>query len=257
MGNNTKKDNKKEPRTPSSITIINLIVWSMVLWLLPSAGLFLIFFEKGTRERATEIITVIAQIGDSFGAINALFSGLALAGVVYTIVLQRKLSNQQSFENKFFQLLNLHHTIVSGSGENLVELFKHISMQIKQNYEKKSQSPSGCSQEDLVEIYNRNYKVHHALMGHYFRNLYHIVKYIHESNEIDDKEKERYIKILRAQLSAYEIVLLAYNGLTEIGKGFKQLIIDYKLLNNLDSADDVAGPDILKRNYEHLENVMK
>ena len=31
-----------------------------------------------------------AQFGDSFGAVNALFSGLAFAGLIYTIFLQRK-----------------------------------------------------------------------------------------------------------------------------------------------------------------------
>ena len=33
---------------------------------------------------------VRGQIGDMFGAVNALFSGLALAGVVYAILLQRE-----------------------------------------------------------------------------------------------------------------------------------------------------------------------
>ncbi len=33
---------------------------------------------------------VKGQFGDTFGALNALFSGLAFAGVIYTILLQRK-----------------------------------------------------------------------------------------------------------------------------------------------------------------------
>ncbi len=34
--------------------------------------------------------TDLGQIGDSFGALNTLFSGLAFAGVIYTILLQHK-----------------------------------------------------------------------------------------------------------------------------------------------------------------------
>jgi hypothetical protein len=40
---------------------------------------------------------VRGQIGDSFGAVNALFSGLAFVGVLYAIVLQRfEIAHQQA-----------------------------------------------------------------------------------------------------------------------------------------------------------------
>ena len=88
------------------------------------------------------------QFGDSFGALNALFAGLAFAGVIYAIILQKKelglqrdelglqrkeledtraeirgqkeqlqAQNQtlqkQNFENSFFQLLGRHSEIVN------------------------------------------------------------------------------------------------------------------------------------------------
>ena len=80
--------------------------------------------------------------GDTFGGVNALFSGLAFGGIIYTIVLQRRelrlqrlelrdtrremerqreeMSSQnqtlrlQQFDSTFFQLLRLHHDIVNG-----------------------------------------------------------------------------------------------------------------------------------------------
>ena len=72
--------------------------------------------------------------GDSFGVLTALFSGLAFAGIVFTILLQReelKLQRKeltltreemarqhstlkkQNFENTFFQMLRLHNDIVN------------------------------------------------------------------------------------------------------------------------------------------------
>lgn len=83
------------------------------------------------------------NIGDSFGAINSLFSGLALAGIILTILMQKQeleyqrkelvmtreemvrtrkefetqnstLSKQQ-FENTFFQMINLLTTITEQS----------------------------------------------------------------------------------------------------------------------------------------------
>jgi Putative phage abortive infection protein len=83
------------------------------------------FWLKDQKERGT--------FGDMFGGVNALFSGLALAGIIYTIFLQKKelglqrkelrdtrkeFSTQnetlrlQRFENTFFQMLNLHHQII-------------------------------------------------------------------------------------------------------------------------------------------------
>ncbi|RPK31443.1 putative phage abortive infection protein [Paenibacillus xylanexedens] len=194
-----------------------------------------------------------ALIGDSFGSINALFSGLGLAGIIYTIWFQKKFSNLQNFENKFFQLLTLHHTIVSGSGEHIVDLFERISRQIKTRYD--NSDSNGL--DYLIKLYELNYKIHHAVMGHYFRNLYHIVRFIHETEEINNNEKYSYIRILRAQLSSYEIVLLAYNGLSEKGANFKEYINLYLLLDNLDSAEFVAALDVLREHYPQLRNVLK
>jgi hypothetical protein len=68
-------------------------------------------------------------LGDSFGMVNALFSGLALTGLVYSIVLQRleltltrkelreskeefktqnKTLKTQQFDSRFFELIQLH-----------------------------------------------------------------------------------------------------------------------------------------------------
>lgn len=72
--------------------------------------------------------------GDQFGAVNALFSGLAFAGLIYTIILQRrdlKLQRQemkeqtrefkkenetlriQRFENTFFNMLSQFQEVVN------------------------------------------------------------------------------------------------------------------------------------------------
>ena len=60
------------------------IVWVMfggviILFLL---NFSMIFFVSGENTRGT--------FGDQFGAVNALFSGLAFTGLIYTIILQRR-----------------------------------------------------------------------------------------------------------------------------------------------------------------------
>jgi hypothetical protein len=67
--NNSKSGNIKIV----SITILTIIT----VWIFSG---FFIYYKFGKDE--------IGPIGDMFGAINALFSGLALAGIIYTIYLQ-------------------------------------------------------------------------------------------------------------------------------------------------------------------------
>ncbi len=197
-----------------------------------------------------------AQLGDTFGVVNALFSGLALSGLIYTIWTERLNNKAQSFENHFFQLLNFHHTIVFDSGGNVNELFDRICQQIKQTCENLRNAKSQVNKEVLVETYKRNYKMYHAVMSHYFRNLEHMIKYIDES-EIDNKNK--YYKILFSQLSEYEIILLAYHGLTDKGSAlaFRDYIIDHKLLKELDHIEHGEAGEILKVEYTKLSKSSK
>ncbi|WP_165157816.1 putative phage abortive infection protein [Parabacteroides sp. ZJ-118] len=58
----------------------------------------------------------------------------------------------------------------------------------------------------------RNY-----LLGHYFRQLYMCVRCIDDTDLLSDSEKYSYIKMLRAQMSDYEQILLYYNSLSPMG----------------------------------------
>ncbi|WP_176544114.1 putative phage abortive infection protein [Bacillus thuringiensis] len=89
--------------------------------------------------------------------------------------------------------------------------------------------------DTLIEIkqdsYEKLYKRHEKIIGHYYRNLYRIVKLIqnttfnNESQERDNEEKRKYRGILRAQLSSFELLMLFYNiSYSEKGKKFKELI---------------------------------
>jgi hypothetical protein len=65
------------------------------------------------------------QFGDLFGAVNALFSGLAFAGIIFTIYIQQKEIEQnskdlkrQQFGGTFFNMLNmLNQIVINTQGE--------------------------------------------------------------------------------------------------------------------------------------------
>ncbi|MGI9527127.1 MAG: putative phage abortive infection protein [Weeksellaceae bacterium] len=125
------------------------------------------------------------------------------------------------------------------------EYFSTVHLMMKHNLEEISNKSKALSKEMkssiaykesvAIENYSKVYDKEQASLGHYFRNLYHIVKYIHFSNLVTDEHKLHYAAILRAQLSAYELVLLLYNCLVEdLGyPKFKFLVDKYDLLQNM------------------------
>lgn len=56
-----------------------------------------------------------------------------------------------------------------------------------------------------------------SLLGHYFRHLYQTVQFVANEKIINEVEKSKYTKLIRAQLSDFEQVLLYYNSLSVMG----------------------------------------
>lgn len=113
---------------------------------------------------------------------------------------------------------------------------------------------------------------HEIELGHYFRHLYQIVKYINERNIdiLSYKERYDYIKILRAQLTTYEQIILFWDSLSPLGMSWefrernkqkpdknKQLITKYNLIKNIPAkfADGDVKPNIFypEVNFDWIE----
>ena len=90
--------------------------------------------------------------------------------------------------------------------------------------------------EIITEAYELFFEKHQHYLGHYFRNLYHTIRLINESN-LSSYQKEDFSKILAAQLSSNEQYLLFYNSFVGLGKtNFKKLIRHYNLLDSMDKT---------------------
>ena len=126
-----KTKNLKNRKIPIGLITLLSVSGVFILWGLT----FLLFFIKDSTFGRGEF-------GDMFGAVNALFSGLAFAGLIITLILQHQelklqreeleqtreeLKNQraefekenetlkyQRFENLFYNMLNLQQKIVDG-----------------------------------------------------------------------------------------------------------------------------------------------
>jgi len=246
---NNSKSNEVEKRWIFLPIFIVVVMW-VISWVL------IVIYIKEWNQRG--------NFGDMFGAVNALFAGLAFAGIIITVYLQTKelalqrkeleytrdeikkqrmqLEKQnetlsvQKFENTFFNLLRLHHEIV-----NVLDLRRRMEVIaegrdcFKTIYEEfyRIAIERGGSIDSVIYSYEEVFNKHQADLGHYFRNLYHIFKYVHFSG-VPFPEKHRYANFARAQLSSYELLLLFYNCLSKNGQEkFKPLVEEYQILKNM------------------------
>ncbi len=251
---NTKKPVNHDKSTASYWPLVILLFTIAIIWFISG------WFLYSRQDRGT--------FGDMFGAVNALFSGLAFATLIYTIFLQKselqlqrqelvltrtelegqkvQLSAQndvlkvQNFENTFFQLLRLLNDIINSidlsdnqgrvtRGRDCLTSFYRRLAQTYANEKKVS-----VQQDELLliqNVYDKFYEIHQTELGHYFRTLYNIIKFVRYSNVQD---KHNYTNLVRAQLSSQELLLLFYNGLSKHGiEKFKPLIEEFALLKTV------------------------
>jgi len=217
--------------------------------------------------------------GDMFGSLNTLFTGLAFAGLAYTIVFQkvesldneaerseqRALSEKQSFEATFFQLLGSWNQVVEsleihempGDLNSLAirgrEALSVLAKAYRPYYSKSAHYlPVAKDQhlEVINEAYKEFYSKYNYTLGHYSRTLYHLFKYI---DTFEGKvfmnadlsavwDRIRYAHIARAHLSDAQELLLFYNCLSEYGsEKFKPLVEKYALLKHV-RVDELMDP---------------
>lgn len=78
---------------------------------------------------------------------------------------------------------------------------------------------------------------HHSYLGHYYRHLFLTVKFVVKSDIISDTERIEYLRLLRAQLSNYEQIMLFYNWLSSYGSQWEndenKFFTDFYMIHNL------------------------
>lgn len=216
----------------------------------------------------------MGQFGDLFGSVNALFSGLAFAGLAVTIFLQKialkeardankkqeKVLEIQSFENTLFNLLKLRNDFAQS-----IEIKKYkeggltkgplgLAFLLNDIHALYNGSQSNDTPGDVHNNANLAYELcykdnNHALSS-YFRSLFGVFDFIDKSTLEIDKKKQ-YCRYVKYQLSDPETVLLFYNICVygdNAGRAekFRDLAIKFELLNNL-QEDEVICKEFFKK----------
>lgn len=288
ISGNTLKKKKTSMVWPMAIAILLCIgIWS--------GGMLLTHWYAINYFNVPKDANSPALFGDSFGAVNALISAFAFAGVIVSMYLQRKdLEMQresidiqrdelqqntkelelqrkefesqnktmklQRFENTFFNMLSLQQEIT-----NNIKSIKTITKRDRATLSIKEEKIPCSGREVFEQYYNEATKSHIKdantisiyinnlyHFDHYFLHLYRIIKFVDESNLIENEvERYKYISILRATLSRYELVFLFYNELNPMFAHFKSLIEKYSIFDNLNEKT------LILAEKEDLEKLLK
>lgn len=209
------------------------------------------------------------QFGDYFGGVlNPIFGLGGFIALLFTLYHQREelekttkhfeaqtaIAQLQGFESTFFQLLGLYRQVVddlkitapfemTGNPNSPGELvgracLRGLHQELLERYLMRVQRGDLMTtlREGVQEVYGEFYEVYGHLVGHYFRTIYNIVKFIDRA-EIDQEKKRTYSNLLRAQLSKYELGLLFYNCVSNFGsKELAPLVVKYNLLKHLEDS---------------------
>ena len=183
---------------------------------------------------------------------------------------QSKSLKIQNFENTFFNMINLHNQIVDNSSlmtrkshfdyrdasilstiprnmhENKKYVYAILGKKVPIEEDKDYHGRKAISKLfDILDLYislnkgsltinkfyDNFYEEYNEIVGHYFRNIYQILKFI-DSKEL--KDKKFYSNILRAQLSSKELALLLINSLSDYGKNkLFPLLVKYEFMEPL------------------------
>ncbi|MDP9808307.1 putative membrane protein [Rhizobium tibeticum] len=232
----------------------------------------LVFFYGVTRDWDEK---KLGTLGDFLGGtLNPLLTFLTFVGLILTIILQqrevhaakvdaaaleierkadRSRASRHEFETMFFQMLSVHNSIVNsmdlrsqpdpespGNGKEWHgrDCFARFYYHLEQEHEK---ARRGGSLDPVADGYDAFWKRDRKDLGHYYRFLFNMIRLIDDS----EFDKKAYMRLVRAQLSDYELLVLFYNAMNPKGQAFKTYITKYSLFDNL--------PDELLLDTIHLD----
>lgn len=205
------------------------------------------------------------------GVVGPVLSTFAFFGLLVTVYLTQKQvvmarealagSRDQTVNAAFFEMVTLHNQIVAGIAfkqqtgggiagfeptytdhvgrKGVHYMFETMFVpsykgEAARNAQRQPVPLSVCD-FDRVGI-NKLHDAFEPELGHYFRNLYRILKYVNESS-LDDKGQRTLTGILRAQLSNSELAWIFYAGKSEVGEAkLKPLLEKFAMFQNMSPA---------------------
>ncbi|MDE1461627.1 putative phage abortive infection protein [Spartinivicinus poritis] len=226
----------------------------------------------GLVELFTESNDTAGQYGDQFGAINALFSGLAFSGVIFTILLQRtelklqrtelklqrkelettreelagqkeqmekqnRLAEIQVFESKLFGLLKFYNDAVStlvyyAGSENNIVITGRTCFYKLYKDFFDNWDVEWERTKKEVTLRYRGFPPI-LVIEHCISILFDMMKFVHNNQFLANMKKYEYIDLIRSQLSNCEMFFIFYGVVCSDKDEIKEIIERYGFFSRL------------------------
>jgi hypothetical protein len=233
-------------QVPKWVMLWGILAGPLVIWLLWAmfgvrAALVVIDFIGAKDANEQFAVGRLGQAGDLFGGVNALFAAYAFVGVAIAAYFQQKTflqieeqQRQASFEPLFFKLLELNRSLTPGQRQ-LTEFINELYNSIAGD-DFVGKSATWTDEElfhTIVFAYRVFYQRYDAILGPYFRTLYHVFKLIDRSR-LPKSQRVEYANIARSMLGRWELYLLVVNGVDKKNSEFTVLMARYGVLKHLE-----------------------
>lgn len=159
----------------------------------------------------------------------------------------------QQFDSHFFGMLGMYRDIKRELDKNLQSdsFFDDILSSID-----KSITRSGkdfiCTTQIVVRCYVKKYIDNQNKLSPYFRCLYRIIRQIDDNPFLTDEDKWRYSKLVRAQFTQSELLVIYYNCLSNISGQALLLYYRYNLFKHIETVKKI---EFLKTTQLCLNNI--
>lgn len=263
------KDKKGFAEKPFWVFLLCVAVVLLVIWFYPIIyPVWVKYYLPTTWENQ-------GLFGDSYGVVNSFFSGLAFAGLVVAILLQRKelklqredlnLTREEmkirNFETTFFNMLRLYNDIV---GDLVIRLHGSPNSDFQgrsviSEYMKNLKDSLSKRDVSIILAVNNTDEINSLIQKKVpdkILNLEHCVNCLCKIFELVKNEKDKrdidefqFVEIVTAQLSTDEMIMLFSYGLTKPrGEKLRHFIEKYHLLKDI---SEFPYPfNHLKKNYD-------
>lgn len=184
-------------------------------------------------------------LGGLTGLVSVVFLYITYQKQIDIFKQQKRQAELQQFEQNFFHLLENYRSILprlknKGDKTEGYEYIHSIRVLIEKPIDEVCKSENALTvlnsletRDKIEKIYGLAFTAESDQLGHYFRSLYHLLKYIKEHcpKAVDTK---MYFDLVQAQMNTDELYLTCINGISNYGrKKLRPLLDDSSFLENL------------------------
>lgn len=182
----------------------NIVILLIALAILGTIGAFVVNFCNSS------ISDNISDWGNFGGYIGGTLSLISVVLIYYTYSKQSEMNYRNQFESIFFEMLSRQREIYRDiDGYNLfLKLRADITAHFQTSFEYE------FTKEEAEELFANYFSYHISSKQaclHYFRHIYHIIKYVHSDRIISPADKKRYIDMIQAEMSDDELFVSFFN----------------------------------------------